>query len=206
MKSSPADDRITLEETREAIGRSGYLLEQRAKAVLERGGYSVELNSSYPGRESGVSREFDIWAARPFPLFPGEFGSVGPVLICECKSNSQPVVFFETKFSEENAWRFCEDIKCSGVPVKIWVIDAYRYLPTYLGLQPLHHYTRGPFSTQYCNFHRKDTKAVWQARHDEQHHQAFTTIVDALEASINLHYSLMKPPRGQVFIPEIRMY
>jgi hypothetical protein len=201
-------DRITTKEMREAIKRSGYLLEQRAKTLLQRSGYSVELNSSYPDPESGVSREFDIWAAKGRPIFPGRLETVLAVLVCECSNNPQPVVFFESEYSDQHTWGFYEDIKCSGIPVKFWVHQAYRYLPVHLGFAGFHHCTSGPFSTQYCNFHRKkDKDQVWQASHEDRFHDTFETIAHALETCIDLHYGLIKPPEPDLqSLPDIRIY
>ncbi|MGA3324222.1 MAG: hypothetical protein ABSF45_07095 [Terriglobia bacterium] len=206
MRQTEDKDRIETKEMCEAIKRSGYPLEQRAKTLLQRCGYSVELNSSYPDPKSGVSREFDIWAAKGRLIFPGTLGTLLAVLVCECMNNPQPVVFFESDYSDQHTWRFCEDIKCSGIPVKFWVAQAYRYLPVYLGFAGFHHCASGPFSTQYCSFQRKKDQ-VWQAFHDERSHQTFETITHALETCIDLHYGLIKAPEPDLQSPpSIRIY
>lgn len=201
-------DVITTKEMREAIKRSGYLLEQRAKTLLQRAGFSIEINSSYPDPKEGKSREFDIWAAKGRPIFPRRIESVGAVLVCECKNNPLPVVFFESDIPKEHTWRFCEDIKCSGIPVKFWVHETYRYLPVHLGFAGFHHCMSGPFSTQYCNFQRKNQKdQQWQASHDGPFHDTFETITHALETCIDLHFGLIKPPEPDLqSIPSIRIY
>lgn len=91
-------DVITTKEMREAIKRSGYLLEQRAKTLLQRAGFSIEINSSYPDPKEGKSREFDIWAAKGRPIFPGELSQWEPywfanARITHCLSFSSRVTF-----------------------------------------------------------------------------------------------------------------
>lgn len=116
-------------------------------------------------------------------------------------------MFIESGYPEESRWQFCEDIKCSGIPVKFWAGDRYAYLPVHLGFDSFHHCVAGPFSTQYCNFQRKKADQTWQASHDDRHHQAFDSIVNALENSIDLHYGLIRPPEPSLQkIPEIRLY
>ena len=56
--------RISLEETKDALLRSGYLLEHRLETLLRQKDYYVETNEAYPDPETAKSRELDIYAIR----------------------------------------------------------------------------------------------------------------------------------------------
>src|SRR5712692_10607795 len=111
-------DRISPDEMREAIARSGYLLEQRIKPKIERRGYFVETNQPYPDPQTGISREYDISAISGIPLYRGRMDFLFPYILCECENNALPLVFFET--DSPISFLFHEQVKCSGIPVKLW--------------------------------------------------------------------------------------
>jgi len=55
-------EKISRSEIRDALLRSGYLLESRIESRLrEHWGY-VETNASYQDPETGKSREFDVYS------------------------------------------------------------------------------------------------------------------------------------------------
>jgi len=209
-----AQNKISESEMRIAIERSGYLLEQRAKTTLERAGFGVEMNSSYSDPRTDVSREFDIWAVRSMQAIPGGLEHVAAVIIAECENNSQPVVFFESKFPDHLVRRFYEEVRCSGLPVKIWRSEKYQSLPSYLGFSEFHHYSRGPFATQYCTFSRPkgnppkgDPPKEWIAQHTDEQHKSLDTIANALDASVDFHFAMIKPPDPNGGpIPSVRIY
>jgi hypothetical protein len=53
-------DRIGCEEIIVALRRSGYLIEQHVRSILEQRRYYTEANPAYPDPESGKSREYDV--------------------------------------------------------------------------------------------------------------------------------------------------
>ena len=90
-------DKISLEEMREAIRRSGYLLEQRIKPKIERHGYFVETNQPYPDPQTGISREYDISAMAGIRLYRGRMDFLFPFILCECENNALPLVFLRRR-------------------------------------------------------------------------------------------------------------
>lgn len=192
--------RISLDEMREAINKSGYLLEQRIRRVLVEGkrGYYVETNAAYPDPQTGISREYDISAISSTPLSRDYTDAIFPYLVCECENNAQPVVFFEAE--SQIPFLHHEQVKCSGMPVKLWSGTDFVSLSQFLHLNKFHHYCKGPFATQYCGFSRKNTNAPWIASHSEQHHETFTALINAVEAEIDKHYEhwiLPSNPKGE---------
>ncbi|MBI3646468.1 MAG: hypothetical protein HY233_10950 [Acidobacteriales bacterium] len=73
--------KISLEETKDALLRSGYLLEHRIEDLLRQKAYYVEANEAYPDPESGKSRELDIYAIGALKAGPEERDYIFPVLL-----------------------------------------------------------------------------------------------------------------------------
>jgi hypothetical protein len=177
---------------RESVERSGYLLEQRATAILSKRGYFVEANSAYPDPETGISREYDISAISAIKLSEHWRDRIFSFIICECENNAQPVVFFQSE--SPISFLHYEQVKCSGTPIKLWNGKGYTSTSDRLGFDKFHHYCKGPKATQYCSFTRKNDKAPWIAMHSESHHHTFTSIINALEAATDDHYSSWRMP------------
>src|SRR5690242_9655356 len=177
---------ITTVEMAEAITRSGYLIEQRVSRVVGDHGYYVETKPAYLDPETGKSREFDISAISAARLAKKRMDFVFPVLLSECENNEQPVVFFSK--SSSVAFLHHQEIKCSGLPVKFWDGAGFVCLSEFLHLEKSHHYCKGPTATQYCTFTRKNPNVPWIALHSDAHHQTFTSLVNALESTIDEHY------------------
>ena len=74
-------DRITTDEARDALLRSGYLLEVRLESRLRAAGYYVEANSAYRDPESGKSRELDLFAIGARRAGKDELDFLWPVLL-----------------------------------------------------------------------------------------------------------------------------
>jgi len=188
---------------REAIARSGYLLEQRIKPKIERRGYFVETNQPYPDPQTGISREYDISAISAIRLSRKGTDFLFPYILCECENNAVPLVFFETH--SPISFLFQEQVKCSGVPVKIWNHGSWERISEYLGFEKFHHYCRGRIASQYCSFTQKNNR--WIATHLDAQHQTFTNLINALEASIEDHYAnSWLPQRGDKEPVNIQFY
>lgn len=56
------NNKITRREIRDALLRSGYLLESRVEKRLREEGAYVETNASYRDPETGKSRELDVYS------------------------------------------------------------------------------------------------------------------------------------------------
>src|SRR3989442_424591 len=63
-KMPPPDALISHADAKDALLRSGYLLESRVEAALRRSDYYVQANASYQDPLTAKSREFDLFAMR----------------------------------------------------------------------------------------------------------------------------------------------
>lgn len=195
--------KISKKEMSEAIKRSGYLLEQRVAPVLTEGGFYVEMNESYVDPETGKARELDISGIGAVPVSGREF--IFPIILCECKNNSQPVVFF-TKESLIS-FMYHEEVKVSGIPIKFWDKNRYIRLSEFTKMEKFHHYCKGEVATQYCSFQLKKDKSSWMAFHIEEQHEMFNSLIQALEYGISEHFSnFTLPPKGQEEGINIQIY
>jgi hypothetical protein len=188
-------DQITRNEMKEAISRSGYVMEQRIFPVLEEKGYYVEPNPAYPDPTTGKSREYDFSATTADKLFKEEHDFLFTQIIGECINNSQPVVFFKSESPIQ--FLFHQEIKYAGMP--LYYIDekdgSERSLNDCFRLSEFHHYCEGPFSTQYCSFRKKGGKdAEWMAWHEEEHHSIFNSLVEATKFGVSEWFSRWVPP------------
>jgi hypothetical protein len=175
-----AIERITPAEARDALLKSGYLLEHRLEAVLRRKGWYVEANTAYQDKETGKSRELDIYALTMRRLGKKP-GFVWAVLLIECVNNSQPLAFITKKPSF--AAFHSQEIKLAGLPAKVFVRPEKQWqsVPDFLDMEEHHHYCRGRLATQYCSFSRKKDTKRWMASHDDLHFDALRTLCTALE-------------------------
>jgi hypothetical protein len=186
MANAANTDKITLNDARDALLRSGYLIEDRLETTLRARDYYVEANEAYPDPESGKSRELDLYAMNALRAGPGDYDFIFGVLLIECVNNPQPLAFM----TKEPLVGFLhhEDVRLSGLPAKMpdkRYAQAWQSLSDYLGMDKYHHYCRGRVATQYCSFAlKKKGPSEWMATHDESHFDAFRKLAAAVD-----HYS-----------------
>ena len=184
---------ISTTQMRDAIGRSGYLLEQRVEAVLTAEGYFVETNPVFPDPDTGKSREIDISALSARRIYRKGYDFIFPMLVCECENNHQPLVFFVKE--SPISFMFHEQLKASGIPTQFWQKDGYVSLSEFTGMEKFHHYCKGTIATQYCTFHLpKKDKSVWIALHNEEQHDTLTSLIKAVDYEIARHFDSWSPP------------
>jgi hypothetical protein len=169
--------KISKKEMSEAIKTSGYLLEQRVEPVLTEEGFYVQMNEAYVDPETRKTWELDISAISAVSGFRKEF--VFPLILCECKNNSQPVAFFAKE--SPISFMYHEEVKISGIPVKFWDKNRYIRLSEFTNMEDFHHYCKGEVATQYCSFQLKKDKSSWMALHIEEQHDMFNSLIQALE-------------------------
>lgn len=92
MKKSYSEDEI-----KDALNRSGYLLENRALKAFHNLGFFAESNHYYKVKDSDEYREIDILATTPFMSISllGKPVSVFLTYIVECKNINQPLGLFK---------------------------------------------------------------------------------------------------------------
>ena len=189
---------ITIDEIRDSLKRSGYLLEARVERRLHKLGYFAEANSAYTDPDSGKSRELDISAIGARKAGPESFDWVFPIVLVECVNNPQPIAFI-TKVPVVGSLH-SEQVRCSGLPVKIRDSgrrDSWTSLGDYLGVEKFHHYCKGRVATQFCSFSKKRGSDDWMASHEDSHFSAFATLCHALEHAVDDHYRAWRPGRKE---------
>jgi hypothetical protein len=154
--------KISHDQIRDAVRRSGYLLEYRIEQVLGRYGYMVEANQAYPDPITGKSRELDISAIRPEFITSDYRNMIWPRLLIECINNPQPIGFFTKNPGAPTAHIY--DLKFSGLPVKVKVGKHWKKLSDFLDMEQYHHHCKGRIATQYRL--RMDHFELTPARHD----------------------------------------
>lgn len=183
----PTTNAISTKQMKDAIQRSGYLLEQRVEPILVDGGFFyVQTNPVFPDPDTGKSREIDISALSATRIYKKGYNFIFPMILYECENNSQPIVFF-TKESVISSL-FHMEVKVSGIPVKFWQDDGYVSLSEFTGMGKFHHYCKGAVATQYCTFQLKKDKSSWAALHNEEQHDTFNSLLKALDYEIAEHF------------------
>jgi hypothetical protein len=207
MKRSTAGNNLSVpkvneSEMKEAIWKSGYLMEKRITAFLRKEGYKAVANRGFMDQETNKSREYDVYAYKDIEVY--EAGSYGiyPTLICECKNNAQPVVFF---VQEEGFEPLIDEVRVSGIPSKIWKGNKYVSVQEFTKVGSFHHYCKPevPIATQCCTFEVKKGTSSWMASHGETSYgeklyEIFRTLTKALEQEIDNDFRNM----SQWLVPE----
>lgn len=195
---------------REAIKRSGYLLEQRVEPIIRDSFGYVETNPIYKDPDTDKSCEIDIYALSASRVYENDMSSIFPVLLCECENNSLPVVFFIS----HNFLPFFgkEDLKLSGIPIKFWnkKVNEYMIFADFLDLEKFHHFCIGEVATQYCSFQMKRDKTNWMALHFDEQHDTFNKLIKAMNYQISKHFDswwfsnkFKEPVNLQIYYPLI---
>lgn len=183
-------DRISLDEAKDALLRSGYLLESRLETVLSKRGYYVEANEVYPDPETGKTREFDLYAMAAHRAGPDEYDFIFHVLLVECINNLQPVVFLTKE--PQAGFLHHQEVKMAGLPVKIPDKERrgeWESLADFLDMSRYHHYCKGRVATQFCSFLKKKNSQEWMATHDEEHFDALRKLSAVTEHAINKNFT-----------------
>lgn len=196
---------VSLNDMKTAILKSGYLLEQRVEDVFKKREYTVEANVVFPDPYEEKSREYDLDATKTTEVFKGGLTShyLSFSVLCECKNNPQPLVFFTKDISDDI---FQYDIKVSGMPVRFWDDGAYIGLCDFTNIKRFHHHCSGVVATQWCTFSQKKKDNTWMASHSDEQHDAFTTLLKAIDYQIGRHYDSWSPDYPQRSDVDINIY
>jgi hypothetical protein len=195
--------KINSEQLRNALLRSGYLLEARLETIIRKTSYWVETNISYPDPTTQKSRELDLLACSAHSIGGNPGGSLVAMLLIECVNNPQPLAFI---MKQPVGGPPYEDlyVKRAGLPMSTEV-DGNESLPEFLGMFHYHHYFTGNVASQYCSFaKKKGPDAEWMAFHEESHFESFQKLSDAIEYFICKYYEQwVSAPEQRV---DIRFY
>lgn len=176
---------------RDALLRSGYLLELRVESKLRECWGYVEANATYPDKETGKSREFDLFGLTAHKAGVNSRDFIFGVLLIECINNPQPLVIM----TKEPLTGFLhhQEIKVAGLPVKIpdkEGPDGWLRLSEFLAMEDYHHYCNGRVGTQYCSFLKKKNgkNDEWLAMHEGSHYESFRKLCDVTDYFVDKHF------------------
>jgi len=153
---------------KEAIERSGYLMEQEIAKFMKQEKFLVAPNYSFRDTETDSSKEIDILAILFDDIVTDE-GYVGYIyfyLVIEVK-NIEPVVCF-THYDTSNTGFF----HFSGVPKYIWnKQNKEKDLLDFLEINKFHHYYRiDKIATQFCIISEKRGRKSSNQEYRASHH------------------------------------
>ncbi len=190
--SHKARRRISGVEARDALLRSGYLLEARIAAIFDDLGYYVEANAAYLDPITNKSRELDIYALGATRI-SRDLDFIFPVLLIECINNPQPLALLTKE--PQIGFMYHEDMKLAGLPAKILLNmkrDKWESLPEFLHMDKFLHFCKSRVATQFCSFSQtKDSK--WIAAHEGSHYDSFQKLCDATAYFVDKQFKNFHP-------------
>lgn len=212
--------KISIDEAKAALKRSGYLIESRIEAQLLEFDYLTHPNILYKDSKTGKGREIDLLARKQILL-------TGPhtcelVLIIECANNPQPIAFLSNGKRKEQG--YFNDVNFMPEILKVSSNNFRRVKIKYnngelissiinesLALLPSSHYFMESGATQYCSFKQKNAKgrdkpeADWMAWHDPEQYDMFSKFPIVLQREIERHQGwIAKNPQNiniSIFYP-----
>lgn len=183
------EEKIALEEIKESLSRSGYLIESRLISILSDREYQLYPNETYPDSLTEKSREIDIYACsfrttKNLTLNRTLMIDIRHSLTVECMNNSQPVVFFKrtekkkfTIFGKFKFFKIEQEINGGETETNVdyyfnnFTVDSKKF-----------HYNQIERCSQYCSFSLKKSSTVkkkeWMASHPDGLHDTFNKLYD----------------------------
>ena len=187
-KSRRPQAKIKKIEARQALLRSGYLLESRIENSLDERGYYVQANSVYTDPVTSKSREIDLFALSARQVWK-EYHFLFPCFVVECVNNPQPIAFITKE--PQTPFLFHNDLKMSGLPTKIVETgeeESWEMLSDFLQMEKYHHYCKGRVASQFCSFNKKKGSCEWLASHDERHFDCIKKLCNAVDYFSERHF------------------
>lgn len=168
---------IKQDELKEALIRSGYLLESRLAKVLNEYGYFVESNPIFEDPLSGKSREIDILTRRGpqnenFKYISSKV-SIENILVIEAKNSPVPVCFFEKSWISDGDTFFYDTFLIETN----YQANNKLFLDEYSKIQE--RYLKLPYCSQYCSFtQKKGKKKEWMAYHPDNLYSSISSMLN----------------------------
>ena len=180
---------VSEDEMRQALLRSGYLLEHRIETILRRQNWYVDASHAYRDTDTGKSRELDLYAIRPWNIKTKSKGRrsdrVWIELLIECVNNPQPIAFLTKRDPFTSGVNALPEVKFVCDPALVSIKGKKQDVRYFLDTENYQHYCSGRVASQFCSFVRKKDKSEWMATHEDEHFNTFSTLVKALENSLS---------------------
>jgi hypothetical protein len=174
-------ERPSIQQIRQAIGRSGYLFEQQVAYRLREYGYLVAPNFGFEDVDSGESREIDLHAV--IGRYEEDLDIwIEQLLLIECKKTTNPLVFF-SKPTYRELRHIDNYFELVGNPESV---DAGRSrgilsLEHYLDFSDLsHRYKLSDTSSQFCMVMPKGKE--WEAKHEHIYDGMIVPLIKCLSS------------------------
>ena len=153
-----------------ALRQSGYLMEQQVATQLETLGLHVWTNWAFEDVDEGKSREIDVGAIQRIAYNEKNNTTAFVEIICECKNNSNPLVFIGRTKSEVDRLHAPEELLLPGRDNE----SFFR-----LNFDETHYnFTSNIKAVQFCRLERKNKR--WQANHGGLYDSIFYPIAKAV--------------------------
>ena len=153
-----------------ALEQSGYLMEQQVATQLEALDLHVWTNWAFEDVDEGKSREIDVRAIRRVAHNEEKKLSAFIELLCECKNNSNPLVFIgRPKGTVDSLY----------TPEELVLPTTNKRAFFDLGFEQVHYgFASETKAVQFCRIDRKGKK--WHANHGGLYDSTFYPIAKAL--------------------------
>jgi hypothetical protein len=193
----------TPEQILEALGRTGFLLEQAVATELQQLGLHVNTGVAFEDPDEGKSREIDVLATS-FHLNRKNMVGVQCEIVCECKNTQWPFVLIgPAKTANEFLHgpvgytfpipHFAEPLAQEGTEP-----ESYILVPTFnvLGLADEHYLANSHNAVQVARISRKNNK--WQADNEGIFDSIVYPVAKALLARRKAYSIDAAPEPGQL--------
>lgn len=166
---------MKIDDIKDALQRSGYLLERRISTELEKMEYATKNSPTYIDPDTQKKREYDIESFKYLELDNFRYTIR---FIFECKNNHLPIVFFE------------DNLKYISYLNSINTSCMEEVVATTLNRLGKSRKVNLPISTQYCTFkdlnkRQKNREPDWIAYHENDQFEAFDQIIKASKFQID---------------------
>jgi len=206
MAKKPLSTNISIEEAKESLERSGYLIENRLEDKLINQAFIVDSNTYFPDPDTKKPREIDLIAYKYTNLTEDVEGRIVNCLLIECVNNPQPFALIPKEYHLFD--KYSKIIHGVGIPANIYQFIEKDGKSHAVGtnlfklkkIQENHHYYNLRTATQFCSFIRKKNEdKEWMASHEDSHYGDIKKLCDATKHHIDqrLDY-LSNSSRGKI--------
>jgi len=169
--------KISKEEIKEAISKSGYLDEQKVTIEFEKLGFYSGANYAFEDQDEQKSREIDFIATKCTDF---KFGKTGFYFFAygEVKKKTNPLVFLERKPQRQER----QEVFIPIVATQEFFsnIDLFLDIKKILKFPEIHHQAKHDFiSTQFCEIYKN--KVV----HRDFYEKIFVPIIKCVDSEIS---------------------